>query len=239
MIKEALQYLVGLGKANLNEINGEQYSDKPLHKIAHPLVEPLRVRNLSAVVEYLKSKFDYGEVSEERLMVHIESPTSIKIYEELNINGNRNEVVHAIALIPDFRFDNWYDAENFNIKMQSCFVNNEDKEVVLKVVGNIKEDNVQTVGDDGVSQAVTAKIGVAAVAKVQVPNPVKLKPFRTFVEVEQPESEFILRMKSGPHCALFEADGGAWKLEAMNNIKAYLKECLEEEIASGRIVLIA
>jgi len=29
-----------------------------------------------------------------------------------------------------------------------------------------------------------------------------------------------------PHFALFEADGGAWRIEAMKRIKAYLEEQL-------------
>ena len=64
-----------------------------------------------------------------------------------------------------------------------------------------------------------------------VPNPVRLKPYRTFLEVEQPESEFIFRMKDchgGIGCAFFEADGGAWKIEATQNIKAYLQEELKD-----------
>lgn len=47
----------------------------------------------------------------------------------------------------------------------------------------------------------------------------------------QPESEFIFRMKSDDRsvfCALFEADGGAWKNEAMQSIKQYLEEQLKD-----------
>ena len=63
-----------------------------------------------------------------------------------------------------------------------------------------------------------------------VPNPVTLKPYRTFLEVDQPASDFIFRMKeySGSiGCALFEADGGAWKMEAMQNMEAYLQDELK------------
>jgi hypothetical protein len=52
---------------------------------------------------------------------------------------------------------------------------------MLKVVGNIQEDNVKSVSDDGTSQAVVARIGVASVGNVEVPNPVTLAPYRTFV----------------------------------------------------------
>ena len=63
-----------------------------------------------------------------------------------------------------------------------------------------------------------------------VPNPVLLKPYRTFIEVQQPESAFIFRMQDGPRAALFEADGGAWRIEAMENIRAYLAKELKEEL---------
>lgn len=97
----------------------------------------------------------------------------------------------------------------------SSFIENEDRNKLLKVSGNIKEENVKSVGDDGVSQSAAIKVGVASVAEVVIPNPVILAPFRTFPEVIQPESKFIFRMQTGPQCALYEADGGAWRNVAM------------------------
>jgi hypothetical protein len=57
---------------------------------------------------------------------------------------------------------------------------------------------------------------------------VTLAPFRTFTEVEQPASDFIFRAKqmkpdSLPQLALFEADGGKWRLAAIENIAAFLR----------------
>ena len=64
-----------------------------------------------------------------------------------------------------------------------------------------------------------------------IPSPARLKPFRTFVEVDQPVSSFVFRMKDdrcgGVQCALFEADGGAWTISAMEEIKSYLVKELE------------
>jgi len=57
---------------------------------------------------------------------------------------------------------------------------------------------------------------------------VKLSPFRTFREIEQPESEFLLRIRldanENPTVALFEADGSAWSIKAMENIVEYVKK---------------
>lgn len=233
--KEALEYIVGLGTTDIYEENGQNYSTTPLYLLEEPRAAKIEVHSLSGIVEYVKSKFD-GETD---LMVHVESPTEVTVFSQLNNNRNREYLIKATAMLPSFRYENWYDPETFNIKLQSGFVKNQDRDIVLKVVGNIKEEEVKTFGDNGVSQSVTAKVGVATVGQVEVPNPVALAPYRTFVEVDQPTSNFVFRMKSGPSSALFEADGGAWKLKAMSNIKTYLEEELAEELEVGRVTIIA
>lgn len=77
---------------------------------------------------------------------------------------------------------------------------------------------------------------MATIGKEAVPNPVYLKPFRTFTEITQPESAFVLRMREsgGIQVALFEADGGAWKNEAILAIKDYL----EIQLFSQKIELL-
>ncbi|QIC07653.1 hypothetical protein GOP56_20015 [Brevibacillus sp. 7WMA2] len=235
MLKSALEYLIGLGNVEIQDIGGQAFSTQKLHHVTASVPDHIPVNSLSGLIEYIKSSFD----GDKELMVHVVSPTEVQCFTTFNRDYQRNFMICAKAMIPQFRFDNWYDPENFNIKLQSCFVANEDRDIMLKVVGNIKEESVNTVGDDGVSQAVVAKTGVATVANVKVPNPVLLKPYRTFVEVDQPESDFIFRMKSGPSCALFEADGGAWKLEAMRNIKEFLAENLQEQVETQKVVIIA
>jgi hypothetical protein len=235
MIKDAIQYIVGLGNTRLETIGSRVFSTQPIHAVKQPLPATLEVNSLSGIVGYLKSKFD----GDEKLLVHVESPTLVTVSSVLNEDSNRKEMIKAKALLPSFSFDRFHNPEEFNIQLQSCFVKNEDRNIMLQVVGNIREEQVNTVGDDGISQSVTAKIGVATLSQVQVPNPVVLAPYRTFVEVEQPESDFIFRMQNGPRCALFEADGGAWKLKAMKNIQTYLVDKLEAETAAGKIIIIA
>lgn len=235
MIKEAIQYVVGLGKSEIHERNGQDFSDKQLHLLKEPTAGSLDVNTLSGLVDYLKSEFDGND----QVIVHVEGPTSVVAHSQLNSDEDRSCWIQAKAMTPSFHFGRFNDTEEFNIGLQSCFVRNDDCEVMLKVVGNIKEEMVNNYGDDGVSQSVVAKTGVASVGNVEVPNPVLLAPYRTFVEVAQPESDFVFRMKSGPTCALFEADGGAWKLEAIKNITEYLTSNLKNEIDSKRVTIIA
>lgn len=235
MIKAALQYLVGMGTAEVFEENGQTYSDKSLHLLERPTASPFLVHTLSGLVDYLKTGLD----RETDVFVHVVSPTEVCIESVLNNDAERDYFLKATALTPSFEFDYFYGTEDFNIKLQSCFVKNKDRDDMLKVVGNIQEKNVNTIGDDGHSQSVVAKTSVASMANVKVPNPVALAPYRTFVEVDQPVSEFIFRMQQGPRCAIFEADGGKWKLEAMKNIKKYLAEELQTEISTGTVHIIS
>ena len=106
-------------------------------------------------------------------------------------------------------------------------------ESILSIVGNLRDEHVKTVGDDGISQSVAVRTGISSVEDVAIPNPVTLQPYRTFLEVEQPESEFIFRMQRGhegqlPVCGLFEADAGAWELKAITNIRDWLGQRIKD-----------
>lgn len=233
--RDALKFLADSSKTEVVTVNGQQYATHQLYKVSEPTPAPLTVRNLSGLVDYLKSEFD----KQAPLLVHVVSPTQVSVVSSYNNDYARKEVIKAEALLPEFRYGSFYDAEDFVIKLQSVFVDNDTRSALLKVVGNIKEEAVRQVGDDGVSQSVVAKTGVATVEEVKVPNPVVLAPYRTFVEVEQPESAFVFRMKNGPTAALFEADGGAWRNAAIHAVASYLAEELDELIEAEKVVVIA
>lgn len=235
MIKESIQYIVGLGNIRLEEVDNQVFSTQKLHTVEQAKPDSIIVRNLSGLVDYLQTNFD----KQPPVLVQIASPTEVNVLSTFNRDYKRNHLIQASAMLPSISFARFLDVEDFNILLQSCFVASEDRAAVLQIVGNIREENVSTVGDNGVTQQVTAKTGVTTVDNIIVPNPVTLKPYRTFVEVEQPASEFVFRMKTGPEAALFEADGGSWKLTAIARIKEYLLNALSKEIESGAITIIA
>ena len=228
MIKEAFEYIVGLKTPVITEIDGNTYSDKPLNRIGYvPYAKTIGMKTLTSLVEYIKANIDSMS---EKMIVHVISPTEVHLYSSLDADRKREYLVEVNAELPDFRFGSFIDHENFVIALQSKFVPNEDRDLVLKFAGTVEDGTVAEYGDDGVTQKATIKTGVASKADAVVPNPVNLIPYRTFLEVQQPASDFIFRMKSscGVQCAIFEADGGAWKNEAMSRIKNYLALELSE-----------
>jgi len=78
---------------------------------------------------------------------------------------------------------------------------------------------------------VQARAGVALVSDVAVPNPILLCAYRTFRDVVQPSSLFVLRVQSGrtgglPEVGLFEADGGAWRITTTERVREWLAQAL-------------
>ncbi len=243
MIKEALQYIVGLSEASSFCLNGRMFTDKKIYPVEEPMIVPLRISSLAGAVQYVReiSQGEKGWLTdgESPLVISIKDHCTVEISSAIvSAELIRQKLLISEFTAPTFRFGEFYNAEEFNIKMQSVFLDTEDKEIILKVVGNLKEESVRSIGDDGVSQSVNVKVGVATVAEVKVPNPVKLMPFRTFFEAGQPESLFVFRMKEGGRCALFEADGGEWKETAKKNIYDYLEYELLKEIEEKEIVLM-
>ena len=208
------------------EIEGRKYTSGALHPIKEPTVECLEVSTLTGLVDYLASSMDDYDM--DGIFCHVESPTEVTIRSTIiGAFKQREAIIKAELGFEQFKFGEWHDAESFIIAAQACFKSSESRELILKYVGNMKAEAVKTVGDDGISQQITTKVGVATVKDVVLPNPVALRPYRTFNEVEQPESQFVFRAREGRDTimfALFEADNGAWRGEAMRNIKAYMKE---------------
>lgn len=230
MIQKALEYIVGMRKPEILYVNGEDYSDKPLHRISYnPKADAIHMSTLSSLIEYIKKSVDEMQG---QMIIHVQSPTHIEMYSQLDSERKRECVVEVDAQVPEFRFGQYMEHEPFCINLQSKFIDEPgtDRALLLKFAGTVEAGTVAEYGDDGVTQKATIKTGIATKEAAIVPNPVTLKPFRTFVEVQQPTSQFIFRMKQdkydGIQCALFEADGGTWKLQAMEEIKHYLKENL-------------
>ena len=232
MIKKAFEYIVGLAEPKVQVVENQFYSDKPLHRISYvPRATSIEMNTLSSLIDYIKSGVD---TFADNMIIHIQSPTRVSMYSALDREREREYVVEVKANVPAFNFNQFMDHEAFCIGVQSkCIDDPEtDKALLLRFAGTVEAGSVAEYGDDGVSQKATVKTGIASKGEALVPSPARLMPFRTFVEVEQPVSSFIFRMKEdkyskGIQCALFEADGGAWKLEAMQAIKSYLDGELE------------
>ncbi|HHY27188.1 MAG TPA: hypothetical protein GX523_10695 [Desulfitobacterium dehalogenans] len=237
MERDALQYLVEElnNPTEIIEHNGLKYSSRDLFRVPEVAPKPFATKSLASIVELVTRESKHPRLNP--LVIHVAGPTKVNVYSELRDDLDRFHLYTAEAELPRITLGSFIDLEQMNIMLKSTFVPTEARDALIALLGGIKEDNVRTSTDDGISQTVTAKAGIATVANVTVPPIVKLAPFRTFNEVSQPEGEFLLRLRQGPVAALFEADGGAWTIQARKNIKEYFLFELEDLIDAEKLII--
>lgn len=190
----------------------------------------LKLGTLQGLVSYLNANRD--GLKREELTVQVVNPRQVDVRERMTEGDfRRRQLVAQVELdlfAPDaFKFGVFQELEPFIIGLQASFADTADKAAILKLIGNVKDEAVKVSVDDGVTQTVTARQGAVLGQNVEVPTTHELAPYRTFREVEQPVGKYLLRLRTGgPTVALFEADGGAWKLEAIERVRVYLVDKL-------------
>jgi hypothetical protein len=228
----AVDRIAELAKVKTMELDGVTVANDDFNIIdTDPSVESISVATLGALRDFIKANVDGLDLK--KLLLHVQSESAVGLLTEVRVPCNKRHLyMDAKAEITAFRFGEFMDTETFVIGLQTAFVPGGDIEAVKVATGNIREGKERTVSDDGVSQEVTAKVGVQ-LGFVRLPSPVTLAPFRTFREVEQPSSIFICRARAGsddapPKLALFPADGNRWKLDAIQIIAAWLRKEVPE-----------
>lgn len=243
-IKEAIAYITGLAvKAEdpkTVNINGKTYCTKDLVRYDAPeKAAPISATTLTSLVDYIKEN---REELRDRMIIQVVNETKVLLYSGLLAERDRETLFEVNALLPRFEYGREYDQESFLISMQSCFKESDDREAVTMLASNIVNTQEATFSDNGTTQQAVMKTGITTKDNVLVPNPVNLIPYRTFLEVEQPASDFVFRVSEGrggaPVFKLVAADGGVWKSQAVANVKAYLTEALKDIPDRDKITII-
>ena len=230
MLAEMIDKIVSLKETKIFEIAVQTYSDANLTRIPPHVDRPdsVSVSGLDAVCKLVRTEIAKVGTT---IMVHVRDYNKVEVMTTYLPDFSRNVLYRAQADAPGMR-TGWRDRETSLIELRSLFIPNEGTEYLLDLLSRMSTN------DNGVTQAVTARQGVALNAVVNVRPRIKLQPFRTFLEVAQPESEFLLRVDSEKGIAFFEADGGIWRLEAKRNIAEYFERGLKDLIEQGKVVIM-
>lgn len=225
-------------------LDGRVYTTEEVYPVHAPKPNPLSVGTLSAVADYLNCGIDPERGA---LFVRVDSPTSVMVQSHLVGDFcDRRVFVWAQPYLPDCLQGyegKWLEQDYFAILLQAGFagVNRWEegmslngKAAVLRYISRIQCKATATVSDDGTAQAVVLSAGIGSTAVSKLPNPVRLAPYRTFPEVEQPESDFVFRIheegEGKIRYSLTEADGGAWRIEAVKRVAEWLREHIKPEL---------
>lgn len=223
------------------EVAPGDYTTREVYRVPKlQLAGVLTIATLTGVLDYLNNSLD--KEARPNVFLRVDSPTSVTITDQIETNEDRRfEPLVAKADTPSLIFDKFISRQEAMIMLQARFVPTDARKVLLAALGNIVADEELQQEDDGVGQRVTTQRGINR-SEEKIVNPVLLRPYRTFTEIEQPESPFIVRLHQSDDdikVAIFEADGGAWRNAARQSIKAFLEAGLNIDPLDGKIPVIA
>lgn len=180
---------------------------------------------------------------EPRLFVEVEDPQRVIVYtDNLNSESKHYQLYLTCCADGTFAAGHAYTHEQMMIALRSMFQPTPDRDYLLKLLSTVTNEAKVTSNDNGLNQQVTVNKGIANIQQERVKSIVSLKPYRTFPEVEQPESEFLVRLSTdkegGIQVTLHPADGDMWKLTAVRTIREYLSEALSEEIGMDAVTVL-
>lgn len=240
MLKELASYIAELATeakgTEVIKIGDDTYIDG--RRLLPDYASNKRLNSLNATVDFLRTTCQ-GEDFTYPIIVSV-THGYIECYSSLDKYKRRDEILEVKPVVPNINFDCFMYLEQFIIQLQTCFMDTVNKQRLLELVSSFVESEKVEVSDTGISQKVVVEKGSSVKTKdAIVINPfVRLAAYRTYQEVEQPETVYLLRVKENNQIALFEADGGQWKVSAQANISKYLREKLADLIEQDKVVIV-
>lgn len=235
MDKQAIEKIEELvdERNEIVKIDGAHYSRQ---KLVH--IDPereneiacntLRVSTLTGLVDFIEDPKNAELVKD--AFIHVKSYNEVLLKSHLKYKRKIYELI--VEALYDGTYPDNYDTtpEQMIIYLQTKFLPTSDQGRLVKILSNFKVEYSIENDDDGVTQIIEQKSGVHLKQKEKVDPIAILKPYRTFMEIEQPLSEFLFRIRKDNHgvsANLYLTDGGIWKQEAILRIKEYLSGKLQ------------
>lgn len=241
-LKDAIDRVVELAKPfTLETHGGHQFCSAILREVKPEIPSPERyaVDTLEALVKLIRTE---GVAQSPLLYVRVNSARRVVV--DSTYTGrdyaqySRLPLYEAVSDVPGITTNQSMTQEQAVVELQSLYAVTPDRDYLLSLLSRIDVNQGVSSVDNGISQEVSIRTGAVLKEQQTVQPIVRLQPYRTFLEVEQPASDFLLRLDKEGRPALYEADGGAWKLEAKRNIAAYLGEQLADLVESGKVVVM-
>lgn len=205
-----------------------------LPELPHP--RKLELNSLDALVKIVKTE---AMKMDAPLYITIPTHTSVVCFAQPKeaARWRRQCYYEAVATdVPGWEENTTMGFEEAQVAMRTRFQETPDVLYLQKLLSEITLGAKVTRNDNGVATTVVTQKGIAMQGSESIRPIVTLRPYRTFQEVEQPESTFLIRVDERA-IRFIGADGGMWKLTARQTIKAFLEQSFAEEIASGAVVV--
>ena len=237
MLKDFVNRIVALAAPTTVEVDGSVYSNQELIHIQDKKPMPICIdlTGLDSICKMVRNEAEHVGL---QIFIQVKDYKSVVVFTSLDADEDRLYLYKCIADTPAVTTDRFMPYEKAVIELRSLYIPNEGTQYLLQLLSSISNESKVTSTDNGVTQQVEARSGIALNSMVKIEPRVTLQPFRTYIEVEQPASEFLLRINERGEIGFFPADGGVWKLEATRNVAAYFEYALKDLIEAGSVVVI-
>lgn len=242
MLKAVVEKILEISSPELREVDGRMFSvgeGNSVREVRPELdyADGITLNSLDSLVKMVKTE----ALQTYSTPIYITVPSHLKVecFAQPNpdLRYARQYFYTAIATdVPGWEESTGLKFEEAMIAIRTRFQESADSAYTLKLLSDITTGAKVTYSDNGVATSVVTKTGVALQTNESIRPIVTLKPYRTFQEVEQPASQFLIRINERG-INFVEADGGMWKLSARETIKAFLCDALSAEIEAGTIVI--
>ena len=237
MLRDFVNKLMELAAPTTVEVDGSVYSNQKLVHIQDkkPMPRCIDLTGLDSICKMVRNEAEHVG---QQIFIQVKDYRNVSVFTSLDSDEDRLYLYKCAADTPAVTTDRFMDYEKAVIELRSLYIPNDGTDYLLQLLSSISNESKVTSTDNGVTQKIEAKSGIALNSMVTVKPRVTLQPFRTFIEVAQPASEFILRINDRGEIGFYQADGGVWKLEATRNVAGYFEEQLQDLIDNGTVVVI-
>ena len=245
MIKEAIEKIEAMAAPTFKEVEGRTFCVQPNRDPVElrPEIDRQEVRRLNSLDALVKMvKTETLEISPVEGPVYIEVPdvSAVRCFSHpsLRYRCDRLDYFGVVAKdVPGWEERTALKFDEAIIALRTRFQPTPDADYALKLLSEITTGSKVTLNDNGIATSITTHAGIALQQNEAIRPIVTLKPYRTFQEVDQPASQFLIRIDER-NINFIEADGGMWRLEARKTVKEYLDDAFADEIADGRVVVM-
>lgn len=242
MLKEFIEHIQKTTQPLITEVNDCIFrvtSDGDVKEILPTIFHPdtLSLNSLDALIKMVKT--EAGRFTEAPLYITVPNHLKVQCFTQPNpYDRYFRQFFYEVnaADVPGWAEKNTLGFEEAQISLRTRFQETPDTLYAMKLVSEISLGAKVIYNDNGIATTISTQKGVALQTNEQIRPLVKLRPYRTFQEVEQPESIFLIRV-SERGISFIEADGGMWKLTARETIKKFLEERLSKEVDDGTVFI--
>lgn len=245
MLKEAIEKIEELAKPIILDKDGCTYAvnkDGEAQEIIPEAVYQscLSLNSLDALVQMVRTEGVRGDRCADKLYLSVKDHMTVACFGHPQKDLREARIFYYEAQakdVPGWDSEVRMPFDKAAVALQTRFQDGGDRDYALTLLSQITCGAKVTYNDIGVATTVVTQKGVSLQQNSTIRPLVKLRPYRTFQEVEQPEGLFLIRIDERG-ITFTEADGGMWKLAARKTIKAYLEDALKDMIDDGRVVVM-